>query len=234
VQGLEALFALRAIAQQVDDVPTGCGHGGSNPNPVRRDRPLRRTSEAADCRSDPFRPTGRSTAKGSCDRTTGVVRGTESLLTLRWSGMDSNVQFRARWATVCGFVRVGSDGPAHGHPSSCRPRRTARVSGGGPGRRHSPPGSGGRHTKVALSAVRAHRGTEGSNPFPSTEESANFQSLTAKRSRKRGFHARPACFSVGGVASTLRRRDRPARSKRQRQNHRSDTLRCLSSLLPGF
>ena len=47
VQGLEALFALRAIAQQVDDVPTGCGHGGSNPNPVRRDRPLRRTSEAA-------------------------------------------------------------------------------------------------------------------------------------------------------------------------------------------
>src|SRR6516225_8812085 len=84
--GLEALFALRAIAQQVDDVPTGCGHGGSDPNPVRRDRPLRRTSEAADCRSDPFRPTGRSTAKGSCDRTTGVVRGTESLLTLRWRG----------------------------------------------------------------------------------------------------------------------------------------------------
>jgi hypothetical protein len=98
VQGLEALFAVRAIAQQVDDVPTGCGHGGSNPNPVRRDRPLRRTSAAADCRSDPFRPTRCSTAKGSCDRPTGVVRGTESLLTLRWSGMDSNVQFRARWA----------------------------------------------------------------------------------------------------------------------------------------
>ena len=35
--------------------------------------------------ADPFRPTGRSTAKGSCDRTTGAVfRGTESLLTLRW------------------------------------------------------------------------------------------------------------------------------------------------------
>src|SRR6516164_5005357 len=96
VQGLEALFALRAIAQQVDDVPTGCGHGGSNPNPVRRDRPLRRTSEAADCRSDPFRPTGRSTAKGSCDRTTGaVVRGTESLLTLRWRKMDSNHRSRS-------------------------------------------------------------------------------------------------------------------------------------------
>src|SRR6516164_9428019 len=98
VQGLEALFALRAIAQQVDDVPTGCGHGGSNPNPVRRDRPLRRTSEAADCRSDPFRPTGRSTAKGSCDRTTGaVVRGTESLLTLRWRG-ESRANQSLKWA----------------------------------------------------------------------------------------------------------------------------------------
>jgi hypothetical protein len=33
----------------------------------------------------------------ACDRTTGVVlRGTESLLTHRWSGMDSNFQFRAR------------------------------------------------------------------------------------------------------------------------------------------
>src|SRR6516225_3308686 len=63
--------------------------------PVRRDRPLRRTSEAADCRSDPFRPTGRSTAKGSCDRTTGVVRGTESLLTLRWRKADSNHRSRS-------------------------------------------------------------------------------------------------------------------------------------------
>jgi hypothetical protein len=44
-----------------------------------------------------FVPGGPSMAKRSCDRTTGVVlRGTESLLTHRWSGMDSNVQFRAR------------------------------------------------------------------------------------------------------------------------------------------
>jgi hypothetical protein len=34
------------------------------------------------------------------------------------------------------------------------------------------------HATAALSAVRAHRGTEGSNPFPSTEESANFRSLS--------------------------------------------------------
>src|SRR6516162_358582 len=67
--------------------------------PVRRDRPLRRTSEAADCRSDPFRPTGRSTAKGSCDRTTGaVVRGTESLLTLRWRG-ESRANQSLKWVS---------------------------------------------------------------------------------------------------------------------------------------
>jgi hypothetical protein len=60
----------------------------------RRGRPLRRTSEAADCRSEPFRPRGPSMAKRSCDRTTGVVlRGTESLLTHRWREMDSNHQF---------------------------------------------------------------------------------------------------------------------------------------------
>jgi hypothetical protein len=39
-------------------------------------------------------------------------------VTHRWSGMDSNVQFRARLATVRGFVRVGADLPVHGHPSS--------------------------------------------------------------------------------------------------------------------
>jgi hypothetical protein len=34
-----------------------------------------------------------------------------------------------------------------------------------------------RHTKVALSAVRARRGTEGSNPFPSSGESTNHRFL---------------------------------------------------------
>ena len=54
--------------------------------------------------------------------------------------------------------------PASANRSSCRagsgaPSLTARI------RR--------RHTKVALSAVRAHRGTEGSNPFPSSGESVS-------------------------------------------------------------
>ena len=38
---------------------------------------------------------------------------------------------------------------------------------------------------VAKDAVPFHGGTDGSNPASSTEESANFQSLTARRSRKR-------------------------------------------------
>ena len=54
----------------------------------------------------------------------------------------------------------GADRPAHGHRSSCRPRRTDRVVGRLSG---APPLTARirrRHTKVALSAVRAHRGTE--------------------------------------------------------------------------
>ena len=35
-----------------------------------------------------------------------------------------------------------------------------------------------RHITTTLSAVRAHRGTEGSNPFPSSGESANFRYLS--------------------------------------------------------
>ena len=41
------------------------------------------------------------------------------------------------------FRPSSGDLPAHGHPSSCRPRRTDRVVGRGPERPHSPPGSGG-------------------------------------------------------------------------------------------
>ena len=82
--------------------------------------------------------------------------------------MDSNVQFRCRLATVRGFVRVGaiyrrtviravaslgepielSDG-VRGAPLTARIRR--------------------RHTKVALSAVRAHRGRKGSNQSSSSQ-----------------------------------------------------------------
>jgi hypothetical protein len=47
-------------------------------------------------------------------------------------------------------------------------RRTGhRVGGAAVCGRHSPPGSGG-ITTSALSAVQAHHGTEGSNPFPSS------------------------------------------------------------------
>ena len=58
-----------------------------------------------------------------------------------------------------------------GHPSSYRPRHTDRFVGAAVRGRHSPPGSGG-ITTSALSAVQAHRGTEGLNPFPSSAESA--------------------------------------------------------------
>jgi len=77
---------------------------------------------------------------------------------------------------------VGSSelGPIYrstGQPSSCRSRHTNRVV-----RRRSaePPLTARirrRHTTAALSAVQAHRGTDGSNPFPSSRESANFQFL---------------------------------------------------------
>ena len=40
-----------------------------------------------------------------------------------------------------------------------------------------PPDQAARHTKVALSAVQAHRGTEGSDRFPSTRESKAFATL---------------------------------------------------------
>src|SRR6516162_5153339 len=58
-----------------------------------------------------------------------------------------------------------------GHPSPRRHRRTDRVVG----RQSEEPPLTARmrrhHTTATLSAVRAHRGTEGSNPLPSTGES---------------------------------------------------------------
>ena len=58
-----------------------------------------------------------------------------------------------------------------GHPSSCLPRHTDRVVG----RRTEEPSLTARirqrHTIAALSTVQAHRGTDGSNPFPSSGES---------------------------------------------------------------
>ena len=68
--------------------------------------------------------------------------------------------------------------PASANRSSCRagsgaPSLTARI------RR--------RHTKVALSAVRARRGTEGSNPFPSSGESRKLSPCSAGARPYRGL-----------------------------------------------
>ena len=84
--------------------------------------------------------------------------------------MDSNVQFRAinsswlrpSWGRSTG-ARSSEQFGDLGEPidlsgGSGAPPLTARI------RR--------RHTKVALSAVRAHRGSKGSNPSPSSSESA--------------------------------------------------------------
>ena len=116
--------------------------------------------------------------------------------------MDWNVQFRCRLATVRGFrpswgrstgARSSEQLPASANRSSYRtgsgaPPLAARI------RRC--------HTKVALSAVRAHRGSKGSNPSPSSGESCEL----------RYRHRRPAClFGCGGrqvnmvVAGTERR-----------------------------
>jgi len=76
-----------------------------------------------------------------------------------------------------GSSRLGPIYRRTGHPSSCRPRHTDRVV---ERRSEEPPLTARirrRHTMAALSAVRAHRGTEGSNPLSSSAESANFRSL---------------------------------------------------------
>ena len=44
-------------------------------------------------------------------------------------------------------------------------------------------------TKVRLEAVAYLPGTDGSNPFPSTGESANFQSLAMDPEARLGIHA---------------------------------------------
>jgi hypothetical protein len=72
------------------------------------------------------------------------------------------------------FVRVGADRPvgAASHPSSRRPRQTDRAVAAARGaathRQMNAP---------TLSAVARHRGTESSNPFPSSRESTNLRSL---------------------------------------------------------
>jgi len=109
---------------------------------------------------------------------------------------------------------VGSSefGPIYrrtGHPSSCWPRHTDRVVGR---RSEVPPLTariGRRHTTAALSAVQAHRGTEGSNPFPSSEESTYPVpvNILADRNLRRvpSFSVRAPC----GVGSSVSGYDPP-------------------------
>ena len=79
--------------------------------------------------------------------------------------MGNSLWFRASWVRWTG-ARSSKQLPASANRSSF-----GRRSG-------APPLTAWirrRHTKVALSAVRAHRGTEGSNPFPSSGESRKLQ-----------------------------------------------------------
>jgi hypothetical protein len=104
------------------------------------------------------------------------------------------------------FRPSSADLPAHGHPSSCRPRRTDRVVGRGPERRHSPPGSGGvtprsrcrRCERVAEPKVRI-RSPPAESPRdispsaigarPSTRWWKDFHSLLCEpRGRNAAFH----------------------------------------------
>jgi hypothetical protein len=105
------------------------------------------------------------------------ARGTESSQIRRWSGMDSNVQFRARSAN--GFVGSSELEPIYrrtGHPSSRRPRRTGRVVGRRSGEPPLTARIRRRHTTAAL-----HHGTKGSNPFRSSGESANHRFFSGDR-----------------------------------------------------
>ena len=84
------------------------------------------------------------------------------------------------------------------------------LSSGGPRSRHSLPGSGG-VTTAALSPVPAHRGTESSNPFPSSRQSVS-RGISPSRIEKpavaggcgSGQAARPAETRRGSSTSHLR------------------------------
>ena len=101
-----------------------------------------------------------------------------------WNGRDTSANRRASPRPyLCGGrpvmgVPTAIGGPIYrrtGHPSSCRPRHTDRVV---ERRSEEPPLTARikrRHTMAALSAVQAHRGSEGSNPSPSSAESANYR-----------------------------------------------------------
>ena len=77
--------------------------------------------------------------------------------TPRWREMDSNFPFRCRLAKVRGFVRVGADLPVHGHPSSCRPRRTSSCRTGSGGAATHRPDQAASHQGRAIGGASASR-----------------------------------------------------------------------------
>ena len=109
-----------------------------------------------------------------------------------------------------------------GHPSSCRSRHTNRVV-----RRRSEESSPltarirRRHTTAALSAVQAHRGTDGSNPFPSSEESMQNQLI--------GPRAAAADQPAGEVTPPLISANRFSRSAPAFYPHRWPAATCYGA-----
>jgi hypothetical protein len=65
-----------------------------------------------------------------------------------------------------------------------------------------------RHAKIALSAVRARRGTEGSNPFPSSGESANHRFLSGGHSPIKPVFEEAPAHRNGGVQDSLEEPER--------------------------
>src|SRR6516225_6404889 len=131
-------------------------------------------------------------------------------MTQRWSGMDSNFQFRARQATVSRLrpSPSGVDPPTarRSHPTSLpASRQTDRVVGRRSEKRHSPPNQVA-SPRAALSARRAHRfGWIDVLNLPSLwERAAIAQSSGSSCSRMRlaGCHFQ---LCTRGDISTLRR-----------------------------
>ena len=85
-----------------------------------------------------------------------------------------------------------------GHPSSCRPRHGDRV---GKRRSEEPPLTvriRRRHTTETLSAVLAHRGTDGSNPLSSSRQSVSLR-ISPSFLEKPGFSASVGRMPDGAV-----------------------------------
>ena len=146
--------------------------------------------------------------------------------------MHSNVQFRARQATFCGFV--GAALPRNSHRCTCWPRGPIELYDGSLGSRHSPPGSG-VVTHGALSAV-ARRIVEskvrirspaaervvqtiGSSAVVPTRTVSRMTASGAERDGLAAAHHQP--FGAPSVRGRARLVGRPPRNARQRPGDRT-------------